>query len=49
MSIFVPNKQHLREVLFFCFKLKKHTAEPRRLFEKAYREHALSNTYEVWF
>ncbi|EFN75900.1 hypothetical protein EAI_09434, partial [Harpegnathos saltator] len=31
MLSFVPNKQHLREALLFCFNLKKSAAEARRL------------------
>lgn len=50
MSSFVPNKQHLREALLFCFNLKKNAAEARRLLEEAYGEHAPSKTTcEDWF
>jgi len=50
MSSFVPNKQHLREALLFCFNLKENAAEARRLLEKAYGEHAQSKTTcEDWF
>ncbi|EFN87897.1 hypothetical protein EAI_03899, partial [Harpegnathos saltator] len=50
MSSFVPNKQHLRETLLFCFNLKKSTAEAHRLLEEDYGEHAPSKTTcEDWF
>jgi len=50
MSSLVPNKQHLREALLFCFNLKKNAAEARRLLEEAYGEHAPSKTTcEDWF
>lgn len=50
MSSFVPNKQHLREALLFCFNLKKNAAEARCLLEEAYGEHAPSKTTcEDWF
>ena len=50
MSSFVPNKQHLREALLFCFNLKKNAAEARRLLEEAYGKHAPSKTTcEDWF
>jgi len=50
MSDFVPNKQHSREALLFCFNLKKNAAEARRLLQEAYGEHAPSKTTcEYWF
>lgn len=50
MEKFVPNKEHLRTSLLFCFHLKKTAAEARRLIEEAYGEYALSKTTcEDWF
>jgi len=50
MLSFVPNKQHLRKVLLFCYNLKKNAAEAHRLLKEAYGEHALSKTTcEDWF
>ncbi|KYM99711.1 Pleiotropic regulator 1 [Cyphomyrmex costatus] len=50
MSNFVPKKEHLREVLLFCFNLKKSAAESHRLLVEAYGEHALSETTcRDWF
>jgi len=46
---FVPNKEHSRTALIFCFHLKK-TAESYRLLGEAYDEHAPSQkTCERWF
>ncbi|EFN80122.1 Histone-lysine N-methyltransferase SETMAR, partial [Harpegnathos saltator] len=50
ISSFLPNKQHLREALLFCFNLKKSAAEARRLLEEVYDEHTPSKTTcEDWF
>ena len=38
MTKFVPNKEHLRTALIFCFHLKK-TTESYRLLGEAYGEH----------
>ena len=49
MTKFVPNKEHSRTALIFCFHLKK-TAESYQLFGEAYGEHASSQkTCEWWF
>lgn len=46
----MPTKQHMREVLIFCFHLKKSAAESHRLLVEAYGEHALSETTcKEWF
>ena len=42
MSKFVPNKEHSRTVLIFCFHLKKTAAGSYRLLREAYGEHAPS-------
>ena len=44
MTKFVPNKEHSRTALIFCFHLKKTTAESYRLLGEAYDEHAPSCT-----
>ena len=50
MSKFVPNKEHSRTALIFCFHLKKTAAESYRLLREAYGEHAPSqDTCERWF
>lgn len=50
MSEFVPSKQHLREVLLFCFHSKKSGAESRRMLQQAYGDSAPSHsTCEKWF
>ena len=50
MTKFVPNKEHLRTALIFCFHLKKIAAESYRLLEEAYGEHAPSQKIcERWF
>ena len=47
---FVPNKEHSRTALIFCFHLKKTAAESYRLLGKAYGEHAPSQKMcEGWF
>jgi len=40
MTKFVPNKEHSRTVLIFCFHLKKTAAESYRLLGEVYGEHA---------
>ena len=50
MSKYVPNKDHSRRELIFCFYLKKTAAESHRLLREAYGERAPSlNTYKRWF
>ena len=50
MSVFDPNSLNLREVLIFCFHLKKATAGAYRLLSSTYTEAALSErTCREWF
>ena len=42
MSAFDPNARHLREVLIFCFNLKKTVAEAHRILSSTYGEAAFS-------
>jgi len=50
MSIFEPNSRHLREVLIFCFYLKKTAAEAHRMLSSTCGETALSErTCREWF
>ena len=52
MMKFVPNKEHSRTALIFCFHLKKTAAESYRLLGEpiTYGEHAPSQkTCERWF
>jgi len=50
MSAFEPNSRHLREVLIFCFHLKKITAEAHRMLSSTYGEAALSERMcREWF
>lgn len=50
MMEFVPEKQHLREALLFCFNLKKTAAESHRMLTEAYGQYALSEpTCREWF
>lgn len=50
MSILVPTKYHLREVLLFCFNQKKSAAESYRLLVETYGEHSPSQrTCERWY
>ena len=50
MSVFEPNSRHFREVLIFCFHLKKTAAEARRMLSSTYSEDALSErTCREWF
>jgi len=50
MTKFVPNTEHSRTALIFCFHLKKTAAESYRLLGEAYDEHApLQKTCERWF
>jgi len=43
MSNFVLTKQHLREVLIFCFNWKKSAAEAYRMFVEVYGDTAPSD------
>ncbi|KYM79020.1 hypothetical protein ALC53_10574 [Atta colombica] len=38
MSVYEPNSRHLREVLIFCFNMKKSTAEAHRMLSNTYDE-----------
>ena len=50
MSVVKPNSRHLREVLIFCFHLKKTAAEAHGILLSTYGETALSErTYREWF
>ena len=50
MLVFEPNSRHLREVLNFCFHLKKTTAEAHRIFLSTYGEAALNKKMcREWF
>ena len=42
MTKYVPNKEHSRTALIFCFHLKKTAAESYQLFGETYGEHAPS-------
>ena len=42
MSVFKPTSRHLREVLIFCFHLKKTAAEVHRMLSRTYGEATLS-------
>lgn len=50
MSIFIPNKRHLREVILHYFIAKKTAAETYRLLRDIYGEHSPSmTTCKDWF
>ena len=50
MSVFQPNSRHLREVLIFCFHLKKTATEAHRMLSSIYGQAALSErTCHEWF
>jgi len=42
MSVYEPNSRHLREVLIFCFNIKKSAAEAHRMLSNTYGEAAIS-------
>ncbi|GFW40637.1 mariner Mos1 transposase [Trichonephila clavipes] len=42
MSAYEPNSHHLREVLIFCFNMKKSAAEAHRMLSNTYGEAAIS-------
>ncbi len=48
MSVYEPNSRHLREVLIFCFNMKK--SETHRMLSNTYGEAAISErTCREWF
>ena len=50
MSVYEPNSRHLREVLIFCFNMKKFAAEVHRMLSNTYGEAAISErTCREWF
>ncbi|GFS90270.1 mariner Mos1 transposase [Trichonephila clavipes] len=50
MSAYEPNSRHLREVLIFCFNMKKSAAEAHRMLSNTYGEAAISErTCREWF
>ena len=50
MSIFEPNKRHLRELLMYFFNLKKSAAEAHRFLVETYGEAVLSErSCREWF
>ncbi|KAG5334401.1 NSE3 protein, partial [Acromyrmex charruanus] len=50
MSVYEPNSRHLREVLIFCFNMKKSAAEAHRMLSNTYCEAAISErTCREWF
>jgi len=50
MSVYEPNSRHLREVLIFCFNMKKSAAEAYQMLSNTYGEAAISErTCREWF
>ncbi|KAM0733621.1 Mariner Mos1 transposase [Formica fusca] len=50
MSVYEPNSRHLREVLIFCFNMKKSAAEAHRMHSNTYGEAAISERRcREWF
>ena len=50
MSVYESNSRHLREVLIFCFNMKKSAAEAHRMLSNTYDEAAINErTYHEWF
>ncbi|GFX65701.1 uncharacterized protein TNCV_4093931 [Trichonephila clavipes] len=50
MSAYEPNSRHLREVLIFCFNMKKSAAEAHRMLSNTYGEAAIrERTCREWF
>ncbi|GFY23747.1 mariner Mos1 transposase [Trichonephila clavipes] len=50
MSAYEPNFRPLREVLIFCFNMKKSAAEAHRMLSNTYGEAAISErTCREWF
>ena len=42
MSVYEPNSRHLREILIFCFNMKKSATEAHRKLSNTYGEAAIS-------
>ena len=42
MLVYEPNSRHLREVLIFCFNMKKSAAAAHRMLSNTYGEAAIS-------
>ena len=50
MSVYESNSRHLREVLIFCFNMKKSATEAHRILSNTYGEAAISErTCREWF
>ena len=50
MSVYEPNSHHLREVLIFCFNMKKSAAGTHRMLSNTYGEADISErTCREWF
>ena len=49
MSNFVLLKQHLREILIFCFNWKKSAAETHRMFVEVYGDTPTDKSCREWF
>ncbi|GFX05310.1 mariner Mos1 transposase [Trichonephila clavipes] len=50
MSAYEPNSRHLREVLIFCFNMKKSAAEAHRMLSNTYGKAAISERRcREWF
>ncbi|EGI59301.1 Mariner Mos1 transposase [Acromyrmex echinatior] len=50
MSVYEPNSRHLREVLIFCFNMKKSAAEAHQMLSNTYGEATISErTCREWF
>ncbi|GFS95201.1 mariner Mos1 transposase [Trichonephila clavipes] len=50
MSAYEPNSRHLREVLIFCFNMKKSAAEAHRMLSNTYGDAAIiERTCREWF
>ncbi|GFU28458.1 mariner Mos1 transposase [Trichonephila clavipes] len=50
MSAYEPNSRHLRDVLIFCFNMKKSAAEAHRMLSNTYGKSGISErTCREWF
>ena len=49
MSVYELNSRHLREILIFCFNMKKSAAEAHRMFSNTYGERISERTCREWF
>ncbi|GFW33315.1 uncharacterized protein TNCV_2859921 [Trichonephila clavipes] len=50
MSAYEPNSRHLREVLIFCFNMKKSAAEAHQMLSNIYGKAAISERMcREWF